>query len=158
MIADQDVSLEGALKQEQEFEGAFNVGSNAGVALQSCTPQPLYESDVLMIADFNRFFIQVLIVNVPSVIWEHDNDYTIFSYENFHKQFSYVQIIDLFGGNSSIKATRRWLDSPRKRSCREIKFWPSTEAVDPEDPDNKLFNTWRDWATKPIEDRRMNNR
>jgi hypothetical protein len=36
-----------------------------------------------MIEDFNRFFIQVLIGNHPNIIWEHDDNYTIFSYDNF---------------------------------------------------------------------------
>ena len=66
-----------------------------------------------MIAEFNRFFVQALIGNQPSVIWEREDKYILFSYENFHKQFSYVQVGDLFGGNkSNVKATNRWLDSP----------------------------------------------
>jgi hypothetical protein len=49
-------------------------------------PQAFYETIPLMIEDFNRFFIQVLIGNQPNVIWEHDDNYTIFRYDNFHKQ------------------------------------------------------------------------
>jgi hypothetical protein len=116
-------------------------------------PQAFYDSIPLMIEDFNRFFIQALIGNLPSVIWEHDNTYTIFTYENFHKQFSYVRIATYGDKKSSEpKATKIWLDSYNKRSCPGIKFWPNVKAVDPNDPENKLFNTWRDWATKPIKD------
>ena len=93
---------------------------------------------------------------MPSVIWERGDKYIIFSYENFQKQFSYVQIVDLFGGNKAKdKVTKRWLDSPRKRTCPGIKFWPSTVAIDPDDPENKLFNTWRGWATKPVENKAL---
>jgi hypothetical protein len=162
MSSDEKLSLEEATKQTEQFgvgpsDGKFN--QNYSAASQSNTPQALYESVSLMISDFNRFFIQVLIgKNIPSVIWERENDYVIFSYENFHKQFSYVQVAnDLFSEKnkavSSVKATKLWLDSNRKRSCEGIKFWPSTTAVDPEDPRNKLFNTWREWPTRPVEDR-----
>jgi hypothetical protein len=41
------------------------------------------------------------------------------------------------------------------RTCPGIKFWPSTTAVDPNDPENKLFNTWRGWATKPVENKAL---
>jgi hypothetical protein len=40
-------------------------------------PQAFYNDIPSMINDFNRFFIQILIVNVTHVIWEHNNDYTI---------------------------------------------------------------------------------
>jgi hypothetical protein len=49
-------------------------------------PQAFYSTTAEMIDDFNRFFIQVLIGNQTSVIWEHDDDYTIFTYEQFNKQ------------------------------------------------------------------------
>jgi hypothetical protein len=116
-------------------------------------PQAFYETIPLMIEDFNRFFIQVLIGSQPSVIWEHDNDYTIFSYEQYNKQFSYVRIAS--SGDNKSKATKIWLDSYNKRTCPGIKFWPSTTAVDPNDPENKLFNTWRGWATKPVENKAL---
>ena len=145
MIADKDISLEEALKQDHEFKAAGAYSGDSIAPHSSNMPQSLYESEALMIKDFNRYFIQVLIGNQPSVIWEHNEKYIIFSYDNFDKQFSYVQILDLFGTNkASIKATKRWLDSPRKRSCLGIKFWPSTTAVDPDDPENKLFNTFED--------------
>jgi hypothetical protein len=107
-----------------------------------------------MIKDFNRYFIQTLITNQPYVIWEHDNTITFFTYENFHKQFSYVKIANsLFGEKNKVestaKATKLWLDSYHKRRCLGIKFWPSTK-VDPKDPEGKYFNTWKGWATKPI--------
>ena len=67
--------------------------------------------------------------------------------------------MDLFSENkkatSFFKATKRWLDSPRKRKCPGIKFWPSTTAIDPEDPENKLFNTWRGFATKTVENKAL---
>ena len=154
MIADKDISLEEALKQDHEFKAAGAYSGDSIAPHSSNMPQSLYESEALMIKDFNRYFIQVLIGNQPSVIWEHNEKYIIFSYDNFDKQFSYVQILDLFGTNkASIKATKRWLDSPRKRSCLGIKFWPSTTAVDPDDPENKLFNTFRGLATKPVENK-----
>lgn len=113
-------------------------------------PQPFYDTLPKMIEDFNRFFIQALIGNQPSVIWEHDDKFTIFSYEQFHKQFSYVRIVN--GNDKGPKPTKIWLDSYNKRRVPGIKLWPSTVAVDPEDPENKFFNIWRGWATKPIKD------
>jgi hypothetical protein len=110
-------------------------------------PMAFYDTVADVIADFNKFFIQALIGNQPSVIWEHANKYTIFSYEQFHKQFSYVRIVN---GDSKGKATKIWLNSYNKRSVPGIKFWPSTTAIDPNDPKNKLFNTWRGWTTKPV--------
>jgi hypothetical protein len=160
MTSDDKLSLEEAQKQSKEVTGSDdNPERNYRAAPLSDTPQPLYESESLMIADFNRYFIQVLNDNLPQVIWEQESGYTIFSYENFHKQFSYVQVItnDLFSENkkrvSKLRATKLWIDSPRKRTCLGIKFWPSTTAIDPEDPKNKLFNTWRGWPTKAVEDR-----
>jgi hypothetical protein len=97
-------------------------------------PQAFYDNIPLMIEDFNKFFIQVLIGNQPSVIWEHDNDYTIFNYEQFHKQFSYVRVpVENKKTRSTeyVKATRIWIDSFEKRTCPGIKFWPSTTAIDP---------------------------
>jgi hypothetical protein len=158
MANDDKLTLDQARHQSEKLR---TVASNDRLDAQSETvfqtesndaPQPFYESEALMIVDFNRIFIQVLIGNMPSVIWERPDKYVIFSYENFHKQFSYVQIVDLFGSNrASVKATKRWLDSHRKRDCPGIKFWPSTSAIDPDDPQNKLFNIWRGWVTKPIE-------
>jgi hypothetical protein len=116
-------------------------------------PQAFYDTIPSMVADFNRFFIQALIGNQPSVIWEHDNDYTIFNYEQFHKQFSYVRIAS--SGDNKSKATKIWLDSYNKRRVPGIKFWPSSTAIDPNDPENKLFNTWRGWATKPVENKAL---
>jgi Family of unknown function (DUF5906) len=157
MTSDEKLSLEAAQKQSSEVTGSDdNPEHNYSAAPQSDTPQSLYESESLMIADFNRYFIQVLNDNLPQVIWERESGYTIFTYENFHKQFSYAQVTtnDLFSENkkrtSNLRATKLWVDSPRKRKCLGIKFWPSTTAVDPEDPDNKLFNTWRGWPTKPV--------
>jgi hypothetical protein len=114
-------------------------------------PMAFYDTVPDMVGDFNRFFIQVLIGNQPNVIWEHDNKYTIFSYEQFHKQFSYVRIVN--GNKGDGKATKMWLDSYNKRSVPGIKFWPSLKAIDPNDPKNRLFNTWRDWTTKPVENK-----
>jgi hypothetical protein len=82
-------------------------------------PQAFYGDIPSMINDFNRFFIQILIVNVTHVIWEHDNDYTIFNYEQFHKQFSYVRVpVENKKTRSTeyVKATRIWIDSFEKRS------------------------------------------
>ena len=121
-------------------------------------PQAFYDTIPLMIEDFNRFFIQVLIGNQPSVIWEHDEDYTIFSYDNFHKHFSYVRVPienKKTRATEYVKATRIWIDSFEKRSMPGIKLWPSTVVVDPEDPENKLFNTWKGWATKPVENKAL---
>ena len=106
-----------------------------------------------MIEDFNKFFIQALIGNQPSVIWEHDDTFTIFSYDNWHKQFSYVRIPSKEKNKDWQKATKIWTDSYNKRTVPGIKLWPSTSVVDPEDLENKLFNTWRGWALKPIEDK-----
>jgi hypothetical protein len=158
MNSDEKLSLEAAQKQLSVEITDSDDNPEYRAAHPSDTPQSLYESESLMIADFNRYFIQVLNDNLPQVIWERESGYTIFSYENFHKQFSYVQVItnDLFSENqkraSKLRATKLWIDSPRKRNCRGIKFWPSTTAVDPEDPENKMFNTWRGWPTKPVWD------
>jgi hypothetical protein len=154
VIDDRNLSMEEALKQDQEFKASSSDPViDIPAALTSSWPQPLYESDSLMITDFNRFFIQALIGNVPHVIWEHDGTFIIFSYENFHKQFSYVQVVDLFGGtNKAGKATKRWLDAPpsRKRNVPGIKLWPATTIIDPNNPKNKLFNLWRGWPTEPV--------
>jgi hypothetical protein len=102
MTSDEKLSLEEAQKQlAKEVTGSDdNPEQNYTAAPQSDTPQPLYESESLMIADFNRYFIQVLNDNLPQVIWERESGYTS-SDENFHKQFSYVQVItnDLFSEN-----------------------------------------------------------
>jgi hypothetical protein len=121
-------------------------------------PQAFYSTTAEMIDDFSKFFVQVLIGNQPGVIWEHDNDYTIFNYEQFNKQFSYVRVpIENKKARTTeyIKATRFWLDSYNKRSMPGIKFWPSTTAIDPNDPENKLFNTWKGWATKPVKNKAL---
>jgi hypothetical protein len=107
-------------------------------------PQVFYDDINSMMSDFNRFFIQALIGNQPSVIWEHDDKYTIFSYEQFNKQFSYSKIPNQTKGKVEyVKATHIWLGSPTKRRVPGIKFWPNVKANDPNDPDNKLFNTWK---------------
>jgi hypothetical protein len=157
MTSDEKLSLEEAQKQSSEVTGSDdNPEQNYSAAPQSNTPQSHYEGESLMISDFNRYFIQVLNDNLPQVIWERESGYTIFTYENFHKQFSYVQVTtnDLFSENkkrvSKLRATKLWVDSSRKRKCLGIKFWPSTTAIDPEDPENKLFNTWRSWPTQSV--------
>jgi hypothetical protein len=155
MNSDDKLSLDEAIRQAQQFGG--DTSGFAAPPLNA--PKSLYEDEASMIADFNRFFIQVLIGNMPSVIWERNDKYIIFNYENFHKQFSYVQVIhvDLFSEKKkaevTIKATKYWLDSPRKRSSDGIKFWPSTTIIDPEDPENKIFNQWKDWPIKPVENK-----
>jgi hypothetical protein len=154
MASDENFSLEEALKQAAKVSGSApndQADEQKVVAFSSApvrdAPPPFYESFNLMVKDFNRFFIQTLIGNVPHVIWEHDNEDTFFSYENFHKQFSYVKVANnLFGESnkieSGIKATKYWLDNYHKRSCKGIKFWPSLR-FDPNDPEGKYHNTWK---------------
>jgi hypothetical protein len=161
MTDDDKLSLEEAVKQAQKIKIAVSndqFDDNDGTTKTFETndaPQSFYESFDLMVKDFNRYFIQTLIGNQPYVIWEHDNTITYFTYENFHKQFSYVKVANtLFGTKgavaSNVKATKYWLDNYHKRRCLGIKFWPSMRP-DPKDPDGKYFNTWKDWATKPVE-------
>jgi hypothetical protein len=160
MTKDDKLTLDAARKQAEKL-GHGSAPNDHFEEPKSHLPindasQPFYESDKLMIKDFNRFFIQTLLGGVPYVIWEHDDEDTFFTYENFHKQFSYVKIASsLFGENnkveSNIKPTKCWLDNYHKRSCKGIKFWPSTK-VDPKDPDGKYHNTWKGWAVKPVED------
>jgi hypothetical protein len=106
-------------------------------------PLPFYESIQVMLQDFNRLFIQVLIGNCPHVAWEHDNIVTYFPYKHFHEQFSYVRCANpLFGPGNKIESqltpTRYWLNWSHKRSCRGIKFYPA--SVDPNDPEGRFYN------------------
>jgi hypothetical protein len=162
MTNDDKLSLEEAVKQAQKIKIAVSndqFDDNAGEPKTFEThdaPQPFYESFDLMVKDFNRYFIQTLITNQPYVIWEHDNIITYFTYENFHKQFSYVKVANnLFGEKgkveSNVKPAKYWLESYHKRRALGIKFWPSMRP-DPRDPEGKYFNTWKDWVTKPVED------
>jgi hypothetical protein len=160
MTNDETLSLEEAQKQGQKLKivvsnDSFDDNADATKTFETTgTPQPFYESFDLMVKDFNRYFIQTLITNQPYVIWEHDNTITYFTDENFHKQFSYVKVANnLFGEKgkveSNVKPTKYWLESHHKRRALGIKFWPS-KNVDPKDLEGKYFNTWKDWATKPV--------
>jgi hypothetical protein len=112
MTNDDKLSLEEAQKQGQKLKIAvsndqFDASSDAisGDFKSSDAPQPFYESFNLMIKDFNRYFIQTLITNQPYVIWEHDNTITYFTYENFHKHFSYVKVANnLFGAANAVES------------------------------------------------------